>query len=171
MGAVLADSGKCRVRRRDARQHGIVAALNARHVDHARRAAKKRTARKREIGHRLPAAFGDGARAIGNALAAFKDVANGCVRLEALELIVWREIRIFIIQVQHEPDRHEVVAVVIQERSAARLVVERPAERMLHETRPVLRRLHLPEFLEADAVLLRLVALVETKLLDQNFTE
>ena len=60
----------------DARQHGVVAALDARHVHEAGLAADQRAAGERQLGHRLEAAFGQRARAIGEALAAGESVAH-----------------------------------------------------------------------------------------------
>ena len=148
-----------RLGRVDARQDRVVAALDARHVDEAGRAAEQRAAGEHQLRHRLPAAFGDRARAVGDALAALEHVADGGMRLEALELLERRQIRVLVVEVDDEADRHEVLAVVIEERAAAGAVVERPAERVLHEAGLVLLRLDLPQLLEADAVLLRLAAL------------
>ena len=59
-----------------ARQHAgldrVVAALDARHVDEARRAADQRAAREGELRHRLQAALVDRARAVAEALAALE---------------------------------------------------------------------------------------------------
>ena len=54
----------------DAREHGVVVALDARDVDEAGGAAEQRAAREGELRHRLPAALGDRPRAVGDALAA-----------------------------------------------------------------------------------------------------
>ncbi len=56
--------------------HGVVHALDARHVDEARGAADQRTAGKGQPRHRLVTALGDGARAIGQPLAAFEQRAR-----------------------------------------------------------------------------------------------
>ena len=56
---------------------------------------------------------------------------------------------------------------MIEERAAAGAIVERPAERVLHQARPVLVGRDLPQLLEADAVLLRLAALGELELPDE----
>ncbi len=148
-------------------QHGVVAALDARHVDETGRAADQRAAGEGELRHGLEAAFGDGARAIGDALAALESVGHGRVMLEALELVEGREVGILVVQVNHETDRHEVLAEVIEEGAAAGRIVERPAHRVLHKALLVLGRIDLPELLEADAELLRLAAFVELELADQ----
>ena len=159
MRAAGADRREGRLGGSDARQHGVVRALDARHVHESGRAADQHAARKHKLGDRLPAAFGDGPGAVGDALAALEGVANGRMRLEALELAVRRQMRVGVIEVHDEADRHQVVAIVIEERAAAGTVVERPAERVLHQPWAVLAGLHLPDLLEAQAVLLRLAAL------------
>ena len=87
------------------------------------------------------------------------------MRLEALELLERREVGILVVEMHDEADRHEVVVEVIEERAAAGAVVERPAERVLHQARLVLLRRDLPELLEADAEFLRLAAVVEPEAL------
>ena len=84
------------------------------------------------------------AGAVGDALAALEGVADGGMRLEALELVEGREVGVLVVEVDDEADRHQVVAEVVEERAAAGAVVERPAERVLHEPRPVLLRARPP---------------------------
>ena len=81
------------------------------------------------------------------------------------------EVRVVVVQVHHEAHRHQIGAVVVEERAAARAVVERPAQGVLHQARPVLLGGHLPQLLEAEAVLLRLAALVEAEPGDQHLGE
>ena len=57
-------------------RHRIVRALDARDVDEAGGAADQRAAGKGQLRHRLVAALGDRARAIGDALAALERVAH-----------------------------------------------------------------------------------------------
>lgn len=59
----------------------------------------------------------------------------------------------------HEADGNEVAFQMIQERAAAGLETQRPAEGMLHEALFVLLRFDLPEFFDADAEFLRLATL------------
>ncbi len=91
--------------RQHAAAHGIVHALDARHVHKARRATDQSTAGEAETRHRLIATFSDRARAIGKPLAAFQHGPNGRVHLDALELVERRQIRIVIIQVNYKTDR------------------------------------------------------------------
>ncbi len=60
------------VRREYPRLHGIVRALDARHIDEAGRATDQGAAREDQARHRLEAAFVDGAGTVGDAGAAFE---------------------------------------------------------------------------------------------------
>src|SRR5260370_31327342 len=133
-----------------AREHRVVRALDARHVDETGRAADERAARKREFRHRLPAALRDGARAVADALAARESVAHQRVRLEALEFLERREIGIGVVEVEDEADRYEGIAIVIEKRAAAGRIVERPAHGVLHQTGAMLVRRDLPQLLQSD---------------------
>ena len=75
-------------------QHGVVAALDARDVDEAGRAADQRAARKGEPRHRLVAALGNRPRPVGQPLAALEGIADERMGLEALELLERRQIGI-----------------------------------------------------------------------------
>src|SRR5262249_60579936 len=77
--------------REHAGQHGVVRTLDTRHVDETGGATDQRAARKYELRHRLVAAFGDGARAVSDALAVREGVAHQRVGLEALKLVERRE--------------------------------------------------------------------------------
>ena len=60
---------------------------------------------KVELRHRLPAAFADRARAVGDALAAFEGRADQRMLLEALELVERRDVRVAVVEVHDEADR------------------------------------------------------------------
>ena len=108
------------------------------------------------------------ARAVGEPLAALEGVAHQRMGLEALELVERRKIGIVVVEMDDEADRHQIVVEVIEERAAAGAVVERPAEGVLHQARPVLLGRDLPQLLEPDAEFLRLAALVEAEARDQR---
>src|SRR5206468_7254779 len=112
--------------------------------------------------------LGERTRPIGEPLATFKRAAHQRMGLEALELLERVQIGVRIVEVNDKADRHQIVAEMIEERSAAGVAIERPAERVLHQSRPMLVGRDLPELLEPDAVLLRLAALIETKALEQR---
>ena len=167
MGAARGKRGGDVLRRQHAGQHGVVAALDARHVHEAGGAADQRAAREDELRHRLPAAFGERARAVADALAAGESVADQRMRLETLEFVERRQIRIVVVEVDDETDRHEIVAEMIEERAAAGAVVERPAHGVLHKPALVILRRDLPQLLQADAEFLRLAVLRKPEARDQ----
>ena len=141
---------------KNAGEDRCVAALDARHVHEAGRAADQRAAGEDEARHALPAALGDGPRAIADAPAALEGLGDGGVRLEALELVEGRQVRVVVVEVDDEADGDEIVAEMIEEGAAAGAVAERPAEAVLDEAGPVALRLDLPQFLDAEAELRRL---------------
>jgi hypothetical protein len=120
--------------------------------------AEQPAAREGQLRHRLIAALGDGPGAIGDALAAFQVRLDGRMVLEALELVERRQPGVLVIQVHHVADGHVIVPEVVHEAAAAGLVVQRPAGGVLGQARLVLFRRHLPQFLDADAELLRRLA-------------
>src|SRR5436309_6539625 len=79
--------------------------------------------------------------------------------------------RVAVVEVDDETRRHEVLPEVIEEGSAAGVVVERPAEAVLDEASAVSRWRDLPQLLDADPVLLRLATIREMKLADQLLGE
>ena len=155
----------------DAGEHRIVAPLDARHIDHAGGTAEQRAPREDEFGQRLEATLGDRARAVGDPLAALEGWRDRGVGLEALELVVGRQVRVLVVEVDHEADGNEVVAVVVEERPATRRTIEGPAEAVLHQPRLVLLRRDLPEFLKADPELLRLGILVQLEAANELLRE
>jgi hypothetical protein len=113
-------------------------------------------ARESELRNRLQATFVDGPRAVGQALAALEIAADRRMGLEPLHLFERREVRVRIIQVRHEADRDQAVTEMIEERAAAHVVRQRPALAVHDQSGLVVFRRHLPEFLDADAVDLRI---------------
>src|SRR5258708_13047214 len=71
----------------------------------------------------------------------------------------------------HEADRHEPLVEMIEERAAARAVVERPAKRMLHQTRAMLLRRDLPQLLHAEPEVLWFATLAQREALLEYFAE
>ncbi|SAL76412.1 hypothetical protein AWB68_04978 [Caballeronia choica] len=83
------------------------------------------------------------------------------MRLVALEFLERRQIRIRIPQPDDEADHHLVVVHVIEKRAAVGVVLERPAGRVDHETGLVLDGIDFPQFLDAEAVDLRVGVLAQ----------
>ena len=142
--------------------HRGVAALDARHVDEARRAADQQPARKFQLRHRLPAAFVDRPRAIGDALAPFEDLRDRRMMLPALEFLIRADIGIGVIERGDETQRHLPIRLVIEEPATpAPAFGQRPALGVDHPARNVLFRCDVPQFLDTQAVYLRLAALLQ----------
>src|SRR5262249_22777644 len=97
--------------------------------------------------------------------------AHQRVGLKALEFLERREVGIFVVEMDHETDGHEVVVEMIEKRPAAGAGIERPAESVLHQSRAMLLGRDLPQLLEAEAELLRLAAVGEAKALQQQLAE
>ena len=87
------------------------------------------------------------------------------MRLEALELVVRRQMRILVVEMDDEADGDQVVVEVIEERAAAgvRLSSGQPWLCMTSPLLVLLRR-DLPQLLDADAVLLRIDAVAQVEL-------
>ncbi len=91
--------------------------------------------------------------------------------LEALELVERRQRRILVVEMDDEADRDQPVVVMVEERAAGGAAAERPAETVLHQPGLELRRLDLPDLLQADAVFLRLAPVVELEAGDRLLGE
>ena len=86
--------------------------------------------------------------------------------LEALELVEGREVRVLVIEGDHEADRDQVFIEVIEEGAAISAAIQRPAETVLDQAGPVLAGLDLPDLLETDTVGLRVRARAQVETLD-----
>src|SRR5271169_4290708 len=109
MGAPGLDRRRDVLGREHAGEYGVVAAFDARHVHESRGAADERAAGKRKVRNRLPAALGEGAGAVADALAVGERVAHQRMRLEPLEFLERRQILILVIEMDDEADRDEAV--------------------------------------------------------------
>src|SRR5439155_18492804 len=102
---------------------------------------------------RLQTAFVDRPRAVTQALAGLERGPDSRVRLEALEFVVGRDMRIFVIQMHDKADRDPSFVEVVNERAAAGSGVERPALGVNHQSGSMLFRGTLPTLLNAAAVM------------------
>ncbi len=145
-----------RLERRFGAQHAALqcrmAALDARRVHVAGVAADERAAREHRLRQALGAAVVDGPRAVAEALGALQMGADGRVRLPALELLERAQPRVLVVQAHDEAERHLVVLEVVEEAAAEGLGVHRPAGGVHDEPGLRLRRVHLPQLLQADGV-------------------
>jgi len=168
---VVGAAGLQRVERGFGGQHaGLdrgVAALDARSVQRASLAADQRTAREHQLGQAQQAARGDGAGAVADALAAFEVGADGRVGLPALHLLERTQPRVLVVQPGDEAERDPVAFEVVQKAAAIGVARHRPAGGVHHQPGLRLRRIDLPQFLDAQRVALRIAAGVELEALDQ----
>ncbi len=150
--------------------HRRVAAFDLGHVHGAQVTANQCTALEDHLRQRVDAAFGQGAGAVADALAAFQVLSQNRVVLEALEFIERRQESVAVGQVDDQADHHLVVFQVIKERATGVLVahdVQRPTGGVDDQAWLVLGRVDFPDFLEADAVVLGVSVAVQFEALDQ----
>ncbi len=89
------------------------------------------------------------------------------MRLPALHLLERAEPGVGVVEADDEAERDLVVVEVVEEGAAVGVRIERPARGVDHEAGRGLRRLHLPQFLDADGVALRVLPRVEREARDQ----
>ncbi len=87
--------------------------------------------------------------------------------LEALELIVGAEIGVAVIEADDESDSHLILFHMIDKRPPVGACVERPANRMHHQSGPMLGRIDLPKLFQTDAVSLGVDPLAQSETLEQ----
>src|SRR5437588_3276174 len=138
-----------------------MAALETRGVEEARIVANQRAAGKNELRQRLQSTGSDRARAVADSLAVLEKPTDCRMRLEALELLVRREIRVLVAQPDDETDGDLAVLEVVEERAAVGRRIERPAGGVHHEPQFVPLGPHLPQFLEPNAIDLRIGAVAQ----------
>ena len=108
--------------------------LDAGGVEEAGVVADQAAAREDPAGQALDVAGGDGARAVGQALAAFDVLADLGVGLPALHLLEGRQVRVLVVEADHEAERDQVVLEVVEKTAAmVRLSIGQPA---VYTTRP-----------------------------------
>ena len=142
-------------------------ALDLGRVEGARLAADENPARERELRQALKAPLVDRACPVGDAASALEGLPDLRVGLEPLHLVERREVRVLVVEPDHEPDRDLVVLEVVEERPAVGARIERPARGVHDESRPVALRPHLPELLDPDPVRLRLDPVAKREALHQ----
>ena len=85
---------------------------------------------------------------------------------ETLKLFKRRQIRVLIVQTDHETDGDFVVVEMVNKRAAVGFAVQRPARAVHHQAGLMFFRRHFPNFFNAQAVSLRLAVLVEIEAFD-----
>ena len=80
------------------------------------------------------------------------------MRLELLEGLVRIETRIVVFEAGDQAERDAILAQAVDPAAAVHAGIERPAQRVRHEARHDAARRNFPQFLDADAVDLRIEA-------------
>ncbi len=93
------------------------------------------------------------------------------MRLETLEFLKGRKVRIGIIQPDNITDRHLIAVQMIEERPAIGVGGQRPADRMPGCAGLRLGRVDVPQLLDADGIGLRVLALTKIELVEQRFCQ
>jgi hypothetical protein len=135
-----------------------VDAFEPRAIQESAGVAAEQHAVGRELRHRPPAALGNRLGAVGDGLAAGEQRAHERVGLEPLQVTVRVAGGIARVQAGDESDRPVRVVDAVDERAAERLGRERPVHRVDHAAFLHAARWHLPEFLHAGRVHLRILA-------------
>src|SRR3546814_17021547 len=117
-----------------------MAALDPRRVEEAGVVADQQAAGEGELRQRLHPAGADGARAVGEALAALQEGAERRMGLVTLELAERIQVGILVVEADGEPDGNRVVLQVVHPRAAIGSGIQRPAGGGFDEALLVLRR-------------------------------
>ena len=136
-------------------------ALDLGHVHEAGGIADQRAAREDQLGNGLQPALVQRPSTVGDATPALEMLADIRVGFEALHLLERRQPRILVVQTDHESVRHQVLAKMVQERTAVRVHLQRPAGGMLDEARFMVFGRDFPQLLDADGIGLILHAVAQ----------
>lgn len=98
--------------------HGRMRTLDLGNIEKTGRASHQTSTGESQFRDRLEAAFVEGACTIGNPAASFKDFPHLWVRLETLEFLEWRKMRVLVIKPDDVADRNLIAVQMIEERSA-----------------------------------------------------
>ncbi len=155
-----------------ARFHGSVGALDFGTVQGAGIATQQQAAREAHFRQGVVATLGDGAGAVSNTLAAFQVLLHLRVVLQTLEFLKRAQVRVAVGQIGDQANINLAVFQVIQERTAGRArLIQRPASGMNHQARLVFGRVNVPQFFDADAVVLRVFAFIQLEIADQALAQ
>src|SRR5579864_5332020 len=120
---------------------------------------------------RPPTAIGHGLRAIADHLAAFEQLGDKWMLLEFLQHVLGIEPRIGIVESGDETERNYVVFRAVDPGAAVFLRGQRPAHRVNDLSHRDPARWNFPEFLDANAVSLRICVFGQVEFLDEILGE
>ncbi len=134
--------------------------------------AQQQATREAHLRQGIVAALGDGAGTVGYTLAAFQVLADFRVQLQALEFLERAQVRVAVGQIGDQAHVNLAVFQVVQEGTAGGAgLVQRPAGGVDHQARLVFGRIDVPQLLDADAVVLRILAFVQLEVVDQALAQ
>src|SRR5437867_10275405 len=135
-------------------------ALERRHVDEAGAVAGEQKTRRVELlRQRDEPTLGNRLRAPLHTLTALEQLPHAGMRLQLLQHVVHRELRVAVVEADDHPDREHVVAHRIDERAAELAVLAARAKRPAHRVDDLPQWLrNLPDLLDAERPHLRALA-------------
>ena len=156
------------LRRQHAALHGSVVTLDLDAVEGAGVATDQQAAGEVHARQGVQAALGDRPGAVSDAGTALYIFQGLRVMLPALELLEGAHVGVAVVQVRDQPQVDLVVFRVVQKRAAAGAgLVQGPAQSVYHQALIVFFRRDFPYFLDADAVVLRVLLRIQGELADQ----
>ena len=157
-----------RFSRQHAALHRGVVTLDLHAVEGAGVAADEQAAREIHTRQRIQAALGNSPGPVDDSGAAFQVLDGLGVMLPALELLERAHMRIAVVQVGNQADVYLVVLGVVHKCAAAGPgLLQGPPQAVNDQALLVLLGWYLPDFLDADAVMLGVLARVQRELVDQ----
>ena len=149
------------------RFHRGMGALDFRHVEEARGVTHQQPAGKGQFRDRLQPALGYRTRAVGDPGAALEERPDRRMILESLKLFERAQMWIAVIEADNKSDGDLVVFVMVEKRSAVGIRLQWPADSVQRGALVVHLGSDFPDFLDTDAVGLRLDAIAQAELLHQ----
>ena len=123
--------------------------------------SNQQTTGKAHLWARLRATLDECARAVGDPCTTFEVVANFGMLLPLLKFIKRRQIRVVVAQGHYIANRDLVVVTVVKIRAGCCTFCSRPPRSVNNKSLLVLGGVDIPDFLEAETVMLRVAALIQ----------
>ncbi len=126
------------------------------HIHETSRTSQQRPTRERQFRDRLPATFGDCTCAVSDPFAALQHVGDNRMMLEALEFHVRKQMRVFVVQMDHKADINLIVLKMVNERPATGIATQGPTHSVGYLPFLVVLRLDFPDLLHAQTIFLNI---------------
>ena len=164
IAGVVAEGGEQGLRRQDAALDRGMAALDLGGVKRARVAADQQPAGKAHLGQGVDSTLDDRPGAVADALAAFQMTLDDRMVLVTLEFVEWADMGVPVTKIDDQAHIDLPIPGVIQKTAAGGRVARPghgPARGVHHQAFLVSGFVDLPDFLDADTVMLWVAVLVE----------